>query len=221
MRDSLKDSRLYEERFGFKERNSNFCFYLVLLAILSLCITLLAHFSLCYYGVTVSGYSMSQTLYSGENLLMRYVDEDYKADYGDIIIVKVDGYAEFQGTGTQFLIKRLIAKAGDKVRCRAGVVEIAYGGSETWTLLDEPYAYYDRDKAYYNFGEYTVGEGEIFFLGDNRFNSADSRFNEYGSRLDRLYKEQDIYGVVPDWALRYQKILNALFFRNSVETGNE
>lgn len=221
MRDSLKDSRLYEERFGFKERNSNFCFYLVLLAILSLCITLLVHFSLCYYGVTVSGYSMSQTLYSGENLLMRYVDEDYKADYGDIIIVKVDGYAEFQGTGTQFLIKRLIAKAGDKVRCRAGVVEIAYGGSERWTLLDEPYAYYDRDKAYYNFGEYTVGEGEIFFLGDNRFNSADSRFNEYGSRLDRLYKEQDIYGVVPDWALRYQKILNALFFRNSVETGNE
>lgn len=221
MKNRLKDSPLYEERFGFKERNANFRFYLVLLAVLSLCIAFLVYFSLCYYGVTVSGNSMCKTLYSGENLLMRYVDEDYKADYGDIIIVKVDGYVEFQDTGTQFLIKRLIAKAGDKVRCRAGVVEVAYGGSETWTPLTEPYAYYDRDKGYYNFSEYSVGEGEIFFLGDNRFNSADSRFKEYGSRLDRLYKEQDIYGVVPDWALRHQKILNALFFRNGVETGND
>ena len=224
MRDSLKNSRLYEERFGFKERNSTFFFYLVLLAVLSLCITLLAHFTLCYYGVTVSGSSMCQTLYSGENLLMRYVDKDYKADYGDIIIVKVDHYTEFQGTGTQFLIKRLIAKSGDTVRCRSGVVEIDYGNDgmdDNFIPLDEPYAYYSRDKSTYEFGAYEVGEGEIFFLGDNRFNSADSRYNEYGSRLDRLYKETDIYGVVPDWALRHQKILNVLFFRNSVETGNE
>ncbi len=221
MNDSLKNSRLYEERFGFKERNSSFRFYLVLLAILFVCITSLTHFSLNYYGVTVSGASMNKTLYSGENLLMRYVDEDYKADYGDIIIVKVDGYQEFAGTGTQFLIKRLIAKGGDKVRCYQGEVEILYKGKTEWETLDEPYAYYSRDKSTYHFDEYAVGEDEIFFLGDNRFNSSDSRY-PHGSRLeDRLYKEADIFGVVPDWALRNQKLLNFLFFRNSVQTGNE
>ncbi len=221
MRDGLKNSTLYEERFGFKERNSNCCFYAVLLAILAVCITVLAHFSLCYYGVTVSGKSMNTTLYSGENLLMRYVDDRHKADYGDIIIVRVDGYTEFQGTGTQFLIKRLIAKSGDRVRCTAGEVEILYKGGSVWTKLDEPYAHYTQDKRLYAFDEYVVGEGEIFFLGDNRFNSADSRYKEHGSRLDRLYKETDVFGVVPQWALDNQKLLNFLFFRNSVQTGND
>ena len=222
MKDSLKNSQLYEAQFGFKERNSTFRFYLVLLTLLLCFITVLAYFTTNFYGVTVSGGSMNNTLVSGENLLMRYVDKHYTADYGDIIIVKVDEYTEFNGTGTQFLIKRLIAKEGDKVRCSAGVVEVWYEGADDWTALDEPYAYYSRSKTDYNFGEYTVGAGEIFFLGDNRFHSVDSRYNEGWSRLtNRLYKEEDIYGVVPDWAIRHQKILEFLFFRNSVETGND
>ena len=222
MRNSLRNSKIYEARFGFKERDSTFCFYFVLLVALLCFIGLLTYFTKCYYGVVVSGNSMRNTLYSGENLLMRYTDKNYKADYGDIIIVKVDQYSEFDGTGTQFLIKRLIAKEGDTVRCKDGVIEILYSGEIRWTTLDEPYAYYSNNKMYYDFSEYQVGEGEIFFLGDNRFNSSDSRYKDSGSRLsDRLYKEKDIYGVIPDWVIRNQKILNVLFFRNSVEMGNE
>ncbi|MBR2022908.1 MAG: signal peptidase I [Clostridia bacterium] len=223
MKNSL-DTQLYEERFGFKERNSSFWFYVVLLAVLVLFTTIVGYFSFCFYGVTVSGDSMKQTLFSGENLLMRYTDDLYKADYGDIIIVSVEGYDEFVGTDTKFLIKRLIAKEGDKVRCSYGQVEVWYAGDDKWTSLDEPYAYYPNELAKYgySFSEYTVGEGEIFFLGDNRTNSLDSRYKEpYGSRLDCLYKEEDIYGVVPQWAVDHQKILNVLFFRGSMETGNE
>ena len=222
--DGLKNSTLYEERFGFKERNATFWFYAGLLAVLLVCLTILSYFSFCFYGVTVSGDSMRQTLYSGENLLMRYTDDFYKADYGDIIIVRVDGYAEFEGTDTSFLIKRLIAKEGDKVRCSHGQVEVLYEGDTAWTSLDEPYAYYPNESAKYgySFSEYTVEEGQIFFLGDNRTNSLDSRYKEpYGSRLNTLYKETDVFGVVPDWAVKYQKILNVLFFHGSMETGNE
>lgn len=223
MKNSL-DTQLYENCFHFKERRSDNIFYAVLLAIVLLFASVLGYFTLCFFGVTVSGDSMRETLYSGENLLMRYVDDFYKADYGDVIIVRVDGYKEFQGTDTQFLIKRLIAKAGDKVRCTSGLVEVWYNGDDNWTALDEPYAYYPNEvaKQGYTFQEYTVDEGEIFFLGDNRTNSLDSRYKEpYGSRINDLYKEEDVFGVVPKWAIEHQKILNALFFRDSVKMGNE
>ena len=68
-----------------------------------------------------------------------------------------------------------------------------------------------------DFEEYEVGEGEIFFLGDNRQNSLDSRYKEEygGSHLSNgLYKAEDIYGVVPDWAIAYKTPLEWLFFRN-------
>lgn len=222
MKNSL-DTQLYENCFHFKENRRDNIFYAVLLAIVTLFGVLFTYFSLCFFGVTVSGDSMLQTLHNKENLLMRYVDDFYKADYGDVIIVRVDGYKEFQGTGTQFLIKRLIAKEGDKVRCTAGQVEVLYKGKDTWTKLNEPYAYYPNEaaKRSYSFNEYTVDAGEIFFLGDNRTRSLDSRYKDGGSRLNDLYKEEDIFGVVPKWAIEHQKILNALFFRDSVKMGKE
>ena len=73
--------------------------------------------------------------------------------------------------------------------------------------LNEPYAYH---KWNYDFALYEVGEGEIFFLGDNRTNSYDSRYQEGNSHLKTLYKADDIYGVVPDWAIRHKKFLKYL-----------
>ena len=57
-----------------------------------------------------------------------------------------------------------------------------------------------------------MGEGEIFFLGDNRNISMDSRYKEDMSHLDRLYKETDIYGIVPQWAIDKQEDLEKIFF---------
>ena len=164
-------------------------------------------------GVIVDGVSMKQTLNDGDSLLMRYVTEDYQPKRGDVIVVNVSGYEECKDVESGYIIKRLIAIEGDKVRCTQGKLEIKYAGSKSWTTLDETsYAYYENDVKL-DFEEYTVGENEIFFLGDNRRNSKDSRFEEGLSHLNGLYKEQDIYGIVPQWSIDHKEIIKQIFFK--------
>jgi len=78
-------------------------------------------------------------------------------------------------------------------------------------VLYEPYANY-RGKTDCRFASredpYVVGKDEIFFLGDNRTESKDSRYKENLSHLeDSLYRVGDIYGVVPDWAIRHKNLI--------------
>lgn len=207
---NLRDSELYEEKFRFKEGQANIRFYSILLFILTALMAFYAYWSMNFGGVTVSGSSMYKTLHTGEQLLMKHV-EGGEAKRGDVIVVYVGGYPEFTD-GTEYLIKRLIAVEGDKVKCTDGQIYMMYGGTDEWVALYEPYAHYTR-KADYDFAEYEVGEGEVFFLGDNRNNSTDSRFQELnGSRLDCLYKADDIVGVVPQWAIEHKDILGKILF---------
>ncbi len=172
-----------------------------------------------FFCVEVDGTSMYPTLKHGEQL---FVDYDKEAEIGDIIIVDVRPYQDPQnpksacvksafGGGVKFLIKRLIAKEGDKVRCLSGTVEICYAGTDEW--VEHPSEKYIVNKD--RFQEYVVGENEIFFLGDNRTNSRDSRYLEPGNRgshLNCLYVEEDIYGVVPSWAYEHRLVLKYLVF---------
>ncbi len=210
MEKNLRDSELYEDKFRFKERQTNIRFYGILLFILAAVMAFHAYWTMTFGGVTVSGSSMRNTLQSGEQLLMKRVDGE-DAERGQVIVVYVGDYPEFQVDDTEYLIKRLIAVGGDHVKCEDGQIYLKYGGVGEWQPLYEPYAYY-TDRNGYDFGEYVLQKDEVFFLGDNRNHSQDSRYKEGGSRLDCLFKADDIIGVVPQWAIYNKGILEKLFF---------
>ena len=135
------------------------------------------------FAVDVSGSSMEDTIHGGDIL---YALPGCDAERGDIVIIDVHGDPDFEPDN---IIKRLIAKEGDCVKCEDGVVYVKPAGGE-YAPLDEPYT----KGVTPDFPEVAVGEGEIFFLGDNRGASRDS--TEVGTRL-----YSDIIGVVPDWAV--------------------
>lgn len=198
----LRDGELYEYRYRYKSRRSTTIFYCVLALIVAAALGFRIYWTNTFGGVYVDGNSMYPTLHSGDELLMKYGGD---AERGDVIVVDVRSYGdEYDFGNTQFLIKRLIAVEGDTVYCEDGEVYIRYTGTEEFVPLDEPYI---PDGEIYSFGPYEVGTDEIFFLGDNRLNSKDSRYKEGLSHLDCLYKESDIYGIVPEWAIKYKEIL--------------
>ena len=135
------------------------------------------------FTVDVSGSSMEDTIHGGDIL---YALPGCDAERGDIVIIDVQGDPDFKRDN---IIKRLIAKEGDCVKCEDGVVYVKPAGGE-YAPLDEPYT----KGVTPDFPEVAVGEGEIFFLGDHRDVSQDSV--DVGTRL-----YSDIIGVVPDWAV--------------------
>jgi signal peptidase I len=108
----------------------------------------------------VSGESMYPTLKNGEAVVYLRTVKDYKK--GDIISIWVPS--------GDYYVKRVIAVAGDVVDIRGGevyvndeLVENVYGTGET--LKQQGAVIYP----------YTVREGNVFALGDNRSVSVDSR----------------------------------------------
>ena len=128
--------------------------------------------------VTVDGTSMTNTLQNKDRLIIVNGYGNYRT--GDIVVVRVPGQAEPY-------IKRVIATEGQ-------TVEIDF---ENWIVkvdgvaLDEPYVRRDNYNElmhywqYYD-GPFTVSEGKMFVMGDNRNGSSDSRDYRLGT-VDTRY----------------------------------
>ena len=194
IRDSLAEENIKRER---EDRN----FYLfagILMAIFAVMIALNAF---VYYFVAVQGASMQPTLFTGDFLIVNRLKG---FGYGDIIII--DGEKENDDP----LIKRVIGLAGDTVKIEGGYVYLKKQGESDFKKLDEPYLYSEGITFYPVIDNpsdteetvFSIGENQVFYLGDNRMNSRDSR-----SAFGTCDTEQ-VSGVVANWSLGLRPVLN-------------
>ena len=140
--------------------------FLLLLVILFIVFHSLIGFSV------VKGHSMEPTLIEGNVVLYTRIHPRYHR--GDVVSVRIPS--------GEYYVKRIIAMEGDVLDLRDGNV---YVNDE---LLSEPYlcgALTDKDGQMVRY-PYTLQEGQIFVMGDNRAESMDSRsFGAVGIRQIR------------------------------------
>lgn len=162
--------------------------------------------------VRVDGSSMLMTLQNSDWL---YADAEARPQRGDIVIIYVKDYkneygqplfpSDIHGEPVTFIIKRVIALAGDEVYGRDNRIYLKKKGETEFSSPDEPYAYYDPlQKIPLSFASeaqpVAVKEGEIFVMGDNRLHSQDS--TEVG-----VLDLKDVTGVVPGWAVENKEFI--------------
>lgn len=185
---------------------------LVIAVILLIAITALKAF--VFSPVQVSGSSMETTVQDGDWLIMR---KTHNINYGDVIIVRTSG----SGDSSVYYIKRVIGLPGDTVYTLNGEVYRKKSGQTVAEKIDEPYARYldnvggtwipSANEGTYappssdeDVKECVVGEGEVYFMGDNRKHSRDSR--EIGTR-----KISDVIGVVDKWSINKRHFYSRYF----------
>lgn len=168
----------------------------VVLALLAVVLCADLWFSLTYRLIIVDGSSMENTLYSGDAL---YVEKGALPERGDIVVIDVTDHPDLfsHSSGEErYIIKRVIALGGDEVYSENGTVYLKRVGEEQFAALQEDYAIGRTG----DFSSVTVGEGEMFFLGDNRSVSKDSR-------LVGCLPLSDLVGVAPDFALKHKQFI--------------
>ena len=158
--DTLEQEPLVEEVKPAEEGTNWKRFFLDIVETLVLAVVLFVGINAVSARVRVDGSSMLPTLENGEFVLvskLSYTSGEYQR--GDIIVF------HFPLNPDEELVKRIIGLPGDQVVVRDGLVYV--NGQQ----LSEDYI----SHAPVYTGEWTVTEGHLFVLGDNRNNSNDSK----------------------------------------------
>ncbi len=143
-------------------------------------------FTFAFRLVGVEGESMTNTLQDNDWLLT-VNKESYER--GDIVVITEPNYFD------EPLIKRVIAKGGETVDIDFSTSTVYVDG----VALKEPYTREDFILPKFDDIEfpYTVPEGHIFCMGDNRNGSTDSRSNLIGPLDERYVLGKAVIRILP------------------------
>lgn len=151
-------------------------------------LTAVVVFAFCARVVGVSGGSMRETLQNGDLLLV--VNSVLCGDYerGNVVIA-----AKSTFEGGEPIVKRVVATEGETVNVDFGTGMVYVNGE----ALEEPYI---REETYLEEGmafPFTVPEGCVFLMGDNRNGSRDSRDPELGAVDRRCLIGRAVFLLLP------------------------
>ena len=135
----------------------------------------------------VVGESMRETLQDGDVLLLVRPWIAGEIEYGDIVVVREESFS------SEPIIKRVIATGGETVEIDFETGLVTVDGR----ILAEPYI---RDLTTLAEGTefpYTVPEGSLFLMGDNRNNSSDSRSSSLGAVSEEKLIGRAVFLIFP------------------------
>ena len=132
---------------------------------------ILSLYMMVFRVVVVVGPSMYDTLIQGDRLLLVSSLLYHEPKQGDIVVCSKNDF-----DGGKCFVKRVIATEGQEVFIDFENSLVYVDG----VLLDEPYVYSPTEREEGIEFPVTVGDGQIFVLGDNRERSLDSRSPQIG-----------------------------------------
>lgn len=138
--------------------------------------------------IVVDGPSMERTLLNGDYMLLVSNMFYKEPKHGDVVVVSKQAYDNGKP-----IVKRVIATEGQTVDIDFTLGRVFVDGE----LLQEDYV---NDLTYLDEGTQfplTLGEGELFLMGDNRNRSSDSRDERLGAVDERLIIGKAVLLVFP------------------------